>query len=158
MKFEQLWKNHPTISASMFSDDAPCTHNGKWAFDNQCAIRIGVSLQMSGVKLDSFKGARCWHGHHPAHILRAEELANWLKSPFSPFKQVTEFQGISGFQNIKGKKGIIFFKNYYGPGNQGDHIDLWNGSRLTKFRTWFEFSTRNGRHYSEAVVWFWPVA
>lgn len=158
MKFEKLWKNHPTIDAPMFSDDAPCTVNGKRAFNNQCAIRMGVSLQKSGVKLDTFKGAKCWHGHKPAHILRAEELTNWLKGPFSPFKQRFEFKGVNGFQDINGKKGIIFFKDYYGPGNQGDHIDLWNGSRLTKFRTWFEFSVCDGRHYSKADVLFWPVA
>lgn len=157
MKFDTLWENHPTISASTFADDAPCTVNGKRAFENQCAIRMGVSLEKSGVNFNSFKGARCWHGHKPAHILRAEELANWLKSPYSPFKQFIEFQGVNGFQSINGKRGIISFKDYYGPGERGDHIDLWNGSRLTRFRTWFEFSFRGGRHYAKADVCFWPL-
>lgn len=107
---------------------------------NQCAIRIGEALAKSGVNLDSFKGAKCWHKHNPPHILRAEELALWLKSPFSPVKKIEEFEGVNGFQSINGKKGIIFFKDYYGPGNQGDHIDLWNGSRLTRYSSWFEFA------------------
>ncbi|MFS1525069.1 type VI secretion system amidase effector protein Tae4 [Microbulbifer sp. 2304DJ12-6] len=156
--FDKLWSNHPTISASIFSDDAPCTVDGKRTYTNQCAIRMGVSLQKSGVKLDTFKGARCWYGHKPGHILRAEELANWLKGPFSPFRQSLGFEASKGFVKINGKKGIVFFKDYYGPGNRGDHIDLWNGRRLTKFTTWFEFSIRNGRHYEKATVWFWPVA
>jgi hypothetical protein len=155
MKFNELWENHPTVES--FGDDAPCKINGKRAFKNQCAIRMGEALAKSGVNLDSFKGAKCWHKHNPPHILRAEELALWLKSPFSPVKKIEEFEGVNGFHSINGKKGIIFFKDYYGPGNEGDHIDLWNGSRLTRYSSWFEFAIRGGRHYSDATVWFWPV-
>jgi hypothetical protein len=138
-------------------DDSPCKQNGKKAFENQCAIRLGESLRKSGVNFNTFKGAKCWHGHKPAHILRAEELATWLKSSFSPFKNVIEFEGINGFSSIAGKKGIIFFKDYYGPAQQGDHIDLWNGSRLTRYSSWFQFAFSDGRHYSDATVWFWAV-
>jgi hypothetical protein len=107
--------------------------------------------------MSTFKGARCWHQHKPAHILRAEELANWLKSPFSPFRKVSTFQAKDGFTKIQGKRGIIFFKDYYGPGNTGDHIDLWNGRMLTRYSSWFQFALRGGRHYADAEVWFWPV-
>jgi len=154
-KFSELWDNHPTVES--FIDDFPCKKNGKKAFDNQCSIRMGSMFEKSGVKTDSFRGARCWHGHKPAHILRAEELANWLAGPFSPFKTMVKFDGISGFSQISGKKGIIFFKDYYGQNSQGDHIDLWNGNRHTKYTSWIEFAFRDGRHYSKAKVWFWPV-
>ncbi|MET1257548.1 type VI secretion system amidase effector protein Tae4 [Aliikangiella maris] len=157
MKFKELWDNHPTVSASIFSDDAPCLTNGARAFTNQCAIRLGVSLEKAGVDLKSFKGVRCWHGHKPSHILRAEELAKWLKSSFSPFNRIIEFKASEGFKKIYGKKGIIFFKDYYGENNQGDHIDLWNINRLTKFSTWFEFNWRDGEHYEKATIWFWPI-
>jgi hypothetical protein len=157
MRFEDLWDSHPTISANIFEDDAPCLKEGERAFENQCAIRMGVSLMKSGVNLDSFKGVRCWFNHKPAHILRAEELANWLKSPFFPFKSFDSFEGKSGFSRISGKKGIIFFKDYYGPSQQGDHIDLWNGSRLTKRASWFEFALRGGNHYKDATIWFWEI-
>lgn len=154
-KFDSLWKNHPTVESLI--DDFPCKKNGSKAFENQCAIRMGVAFGKSGINMDSFKGAKCWYGHNPSHILRAEELANWLKSPFSPYKQRIEFEGVNGFDSIFGKKGIVFFKDYYGPGNQGDHIDLWNGSRLTRFSSWFDFSFfGGGRHYKDATVWFWP--
>jgi len=43
------------------------------------------------------------------------------------------------------------------PSRQGDHIDLWNGSRLTSRVSWFEFAIRNGVHYKEATIWFWEV-
>lgn len=155
VKFKTLWENHPTVES--FFDDFPCKKNGVKAFENQCAIRMGVALEKSGVNLKSFKGARCWHNHSPAHVLRAEELANWLKTGFSPFKQMTSFDAKDGFAKCDGKTGIVFFKDYYGPNNQGDHIDLWNGSRLTRRTTWFEFSFRDGSHYEDATVWYWPV-
>lgn len=155
MKFKKLWENHPTVKSRR--DDAPCKVNGKRAFDNQCAIRLGQALSESGVDLSTFKGARCWHSHKPAHILRAEELAKWLSSSFSPFRHVVKFQGKDGFSKIQGKKGIIFFKDYYGPGNTGDHIDLWNGRMLTRYSSWFQFAFSDGRHYADAEVWFWSV-
>ena len=105
-KFDSLWKNHPTVESLI--DDFPCKKNGSKAFENQCAIRMGVAFGKSGINMDSFKGAKCWYGHNPSHILRAEELANWLKSPFSPYKQRIEFEGVNGFDSIFGKKGIVF--------------------------------------------------
>ncbi len=153
--FEKLWNNHPTVESRF--DDFSCKVNDKKAFDNQCAIRVGVSLDKSGYDTSTFKGVRCWHKHSPAHILRAEELANWLNGNFSPFKRTEVFDGVKGFGSLSGKKGIIFFKNYYGQNNQGDHIDFWNGSRLTRYSSWFEFALRDGGYYEEATVWFWPV-
>ncbi|GAB3536041.1 MULTISPECIES: type VI secretion system amidase effector protein Tae4 [Photobacterium] len=156
-KFGMIWEAHPSVEN--FFDDFPCTNeSGEKAFENQCAIRLGVALEGAGISTKGFRGVRCWHGHKPGHILRAEELANWLKGPSSPFKQVIEFEASEGFSMIKGKKGIIFFKDYYGPNNQGDHIDLWNGSRLTRYSSWIEFAMRGGRHYSKSTVWFWPVS
>ena len=43
---------------------------------------------------------------------------------------------------IAGKKGIIYFEDYWlRPEDRperptGDHIDLWNGSRLTEVSSW----------------------
>ncbi|MGD8910412.1 MAG: type VI secretion system amidase effector protein Tae4 [Chromatiales bacterium] len=149
--FKKMWDNHPT-------GEYPCRDSsGKKAFTNQCAIRMGVAFDKAGVSTNSFKGARCWHGHAPKHILRAEELANWLKGPFSPFRKIEIFDAANGFRRISGRRGVIFFKDYYGHNGQGDHIDLWNGSRLTEFLSWFHFFFTDGRHYVKAKVWFWPV-
>ncbi len=68
------------------------------------------------------------------------------------------FKGADGFNKISGRKGIIFFKDHYGTGDQGEHIDLWNESRLTKYKTWIEFAFRGGKHYAKADIWFWPLA
>jgi len=28
--------------------------------------------------------------------------------------------------------GIVFFKDFWGRGNQGDHIDVWDGEKMPK--------------------------
>ena len=138
--FKKLWSGYP-------DDDHPCrTSGGKSSFSNQCAIRVGVALTASGVKTASFPGvAHCWH-HKKAegHVLRAEELANGLNKKrihgIAPGKVLTAKDFKS---QLAGKTGIIFFKDYWqrsrdSEGNPtGDHIDLWNGSRLTSTTSWF---------------------
>ncbi|WP_074687063.1 T6SS effector amidase Tae4 family protein [Paracidovorax citrulli] len=53
-------------------------------------------------------------------------------------KQIENPQtGTDLFKSIHGRTGILFFRNYWGPGRQGDHIDLWNGSRVTALSSWF---------------------
>jgi hypothetical protein len=139
--FDTFWKNHPTIT----DDDFPCSSKDKKNFDNQCAIRMGECFERSGITTKNLPARRCWfHKNKPGHILAAEELANALeKFPISA--------------KIVGKKGVIFFKDYYGAGNQGDHIDLWDGSRLTKFSSYWDFLFMNGGRYQKADVWFFRV-
>lgn len=78
------------------------------------------------------------------------------------------FPSKEAFDKIEGKRGIVFFQNYWGPGNQGDHIDLWNGSRLTDWSSWVRIHSRLGASVLHAFadlsdytksqsVWFWPV-
>jgi len=154
--FQKLWDNHPTITY----DDYPCSSNGKKNFPNQCAIRMGECFERSGIKTQKLPVRRCWfHKNQPGHILAAEELANALvKFPISSnIQKPIKFKGKDGFSKIAGKKGIIFFKDYYGPGNQGDHIDLWNGSRLTRFSSYWDFLVLNGGRYQRADVWFFRI-
>ncbi len=75
--FNKLWKNHPTITGN----DNPCRTKGRSNFGNQCAIRLGVCLQNSGIDTTRIPGvARCWHHKKTeGHIIRAEELAKALK-------------------------------------------------------------------------------
>jgi hypothetical protein len=49
-----------------------------------------------------------------------------------------------------GKIGIIFSKNFYGTNNQGNHIDLWDGKKMTLGSvTYFSLSDE---------VWFWEIS
>jgi len=64
---------------------------------------------------------------------------------------------------LTGFRGIIFFQNYWGTGNQGDHIDLWNGTRLTHWSSWariqLHISGGSWSDYRKAeAIWFWGIS
>ncbi|MEW5289402.1 T6SS effector amidase Tae4 family protein [Erwinia papayae] len=168
LSFESLWNAHPEIKG----DANPCRlSNGLKAFDDQCAIRLGTALARCGCDVTRLRAAFCWH--HPkkeGHVLRAEELALALRmNPFDGMAPVVKVT-VKNFKYIlRGSRGIIFFKDYWRrPGKSfgnrsGDHIDLWNGKRLTQKSTWFRIQW--GMHwegwasnYFDAVeVWFWKI-
>jgi hypothetical protein len=125
ISFQELWGAYP------HSD--PCSG----PYRDQCAARIGESLKGCGIEGLSFKGARC-HADHPGHMLRAAEVAEWLhKRPFAGCPAPTSLTAKTWDKDIAGSTGIIFFDGYWhrdsdGPNvTTGNHIDLWNGSRLT---------------------------
>lgn len=133
VSFAKLWANHPGVNSS------PCE------FANQCAIRMGVALHKSGVSLSSFRGARCWHGHNPKHILRAQELANWIKENPRNFGTRTVHRKVT-YSNFSGKRGIVFIKDGWGA---TDHIDIWDGATMKGgFTDYFA----KGKE-----VWFWKL-
>ena len=123
------------LSASYPIDHDPCATNGAANFEDQCAIRMGLCLKGGGVLVQSFTGARCWFGHGRDHTIRAQELANWLKEPAQvrafdtcTFKVTKRERGqLIDVTSFAGIKGIVFFRHFWGPGNQGNHIDLWDG-------------------------------
>ncbi len=132
LKFSDLWSGYP--NAKPYLD--PKTGDVPKGFENQCAIKVSVALHAGGVDLSGFRGASVSIGQKKAAI-RAQELAAWLKTlrvsglPAAPQSIVGE----NWQEKIKGKTGIVFFADYWlRPGEKtpsGDHIDLWNGSRLT---------------------------
>ena len=170
--FQKLWDNHPTITG----DDNPCNTNGKSNFPNQCAIKLGVCLAKNGVNTTKIPGVtHCWHQKKSeGHVIRAEELAKGLKRFHLPgVQKVQEVAPESYFRELKGKTGIIFFKDYWQRtinGTQeefrnrsGDHIDLWNGSRLTDWKTWVRVRLNiiipgvwSDLRKSKSI-WFWRI-
>lgn len=101
------------------------------------------------------------------YAIRAEELANWLATGAAhlPTKLI-KFNGEdvkSAFDKIDGKTDLIFLQDYYGPGLSGDHIDLFNGSRMTGIDSWIRIRTgiswRNvWSDYRKAkAIWFWHM-
>ncbi|MFH1119814.1 MAG: T6SS effector amidase Tae4 family protein [Bacteroidota bacterium] len=178
--FANLWMNYPK--------DPPCVNpNGDpppgWS--NQCAIKVSVALELSGVSFQSFSGLRC-----PIDIKMkgmigsAQQLANWLiKKPFKGCPEVTKINPTSWEIKVSGKTGIIFFKDYWrrkgetrGQGS-GDHIDLWKKDTLTpslqsllRFRLGidrmpnfnpFSRGEDNLNWYSDlskaSEIWFWEI-
>jgi len=144
--FSRLWANHPATKGII----NPCITKNVINFKNQCAIRMSVCLLDSGISLKSFKGAKCYpgHGHNQSHILRAEELATWLENQKLLFGIPTKRKKVKS-SIYKDKKGIILLKNFWGAGNQGDHIDLWNGKMMTRGAPSYFSSSQE--------VWFWEI-
>lgn len=177
VKFADLWSAYPGGN--------PCDGtgpDGRLAFSDQCAIRVGVALKKVGVTFKSYPAKRkCWFQGHEDHILAAKELADWLKlQPFVGCTKVVDVKGADWQDKIKGKTGIIFFGNYWRRTNSngveettpsGDHIDLWNGERLTTgsggargiFTTFSRFSLGidSGLGYSNLAkateILFWEI-
>ena len=162
--FATLWSNHPHVTHEVPLLDVR-------VYENQCAINLSASLLRSGVDMTSFKGQWSWQKDKPKYAIRAQELADWLSVAGAAVPTRRElhagaeaFGEVKGKSGIKNRAGIVFFQNYWGPGAQGDHIDLWNGSRLTDLASLVRIYVRVGSFglgtdYRKAKsVWFFPVA
>lgn len=116
---------------------------------------------------------KSWQKEGPKYPIRAQEFADWLATAAGqmPFKATRykgkeikdKAKGEDVFDTLSNKTGIIFLQNYWGPGRQGDHIDLWNGSRMTARSSWFRVATGislegQWTDYLQAEsVWFWAI-
>lgn len=137
--FNQLWElfqHKPCVD--------PKTDEPPKGFDNQCAMQVGFTLERVGVSLHKYRGARCpFASNRGGMVASAQGLADWLKTkPFPGCPDAEKYTGQTIFSKIQDRTGIVFFADYWrrDPDKQartGDHIDLWNGSRLTAFTSWF---------------------
>jgi hypothetical protein len=151
--FATLWENHPANLAEPAIE--PCrTASGVRAYDNQCAIRLGLCLSRSGISLMSFRGAFCWYGHGRQHPLRVADMGTWLNSASATFVGTATKQRRANAHPISHydyahRRGIAMWLNFWGAGNQGDHIDLWDG----------EYVAHGDPDYFERSqeVWFWDI-
>lgn len=130
-RFGEVWDNYPS--------DAPYVDregNVPKGYENQCAIKVSAALLGAGVNLGRFSGATVSIGGR-RHAIRAQELGRWLKTAGPGLLQSSAetITGTDWQSRIKGRTGIVYFENYWlRPGEKspsGDHIDLWNGSRMT---------------------------
>ena len=172
LNFNRLWTAHPTIGGP----SNPCSSAGTANFPNQCAICLGTALARCGIETKKIPGARhCWqHDRSAGHILRAEELAVGLTRRVLPGLGQREKIGPEDYERaIRGRTGIIFFKDYWRRtvggrreaqrNRSGDHIDLWNGSRMTDWKSWFRI--RLGLTIpgvwsdleASRQIWFWRL-
>lgn len=141
IRFNILWKNHPGTLK-------PCN---VVEFPNQCAIRMSEAFNKSGVDLSSFSGVKCWEKHEDKfrHILRAQELANWVDKHPEVFGNTLKLPR-KKYPTMNSKsfklKGLVFIKDGWGA---TDHIDLWDGISLR---------TGSVDYLSLGVeIWFWPL-
>lgn len=81
----------------------------------------------------------CWqHPKSEGHVLAAEEMARALSRASIPgLRAVIKLKPEDFEEVLAGQQGAIFFKDFWRRGSEtfgnrsGDHIDLWNGRRLT---------------------------
>lgn len=136
VSFSELWKCHPGWGSR------PCTYK------DQCAVRMGVALAACKVDLSSFTGMRC--GHAPKHILRAQELADWIAKKPTLFGEVEVYKRRKlpkiSHTDFAGKKGVVFIKDGWGA---TDHIDLWDG---------YSMKAGDTSYLSKGTeIWFWRL-
>ena len=159
LDFRKLWRNHPTSGEG---EVFPCRdEEGVPHFDNQCAILMGTCLLRSGL-LHGYDKTTCWYRGHKGHTLRAQELSGWMRRHPERFGRVEVRSNVS-WGAYKGRTGFICFHNFWGAGNQGDHIDLWDGTGIIRRELdpslegpgladgAFDYFERSEE------VWFWPV-
>lgn len=135
VKFADLWKGYP--GSPPYVD--PKTGKPPPGYSNQCALKVSAAIHSVGIEMKSYAfGDRVKINGKNAAAL-ASNLANWLKQvPFCGLpKQPENVTGEKWEDKIKGRTGIVYFADYWKRSTDkegqptGDHIDLWNGSRLT---------------------------
>ncbi len=144
ISFQSLWDNHPAPKTIN-----PCVNEkGHSNFENQCAIRMGVALNLVKISLQGTR--RCWFKGHVGHVLAAEELGRWLDERPSLVGKTQKLRpGKDALPKVTGKKGILMCMNFWGTGNRGDHIDVWDGSKMKHGRS--DYIT------ASEEVWFWEL-
>ena len=141
-EFATLWASYPDNPP--FVD--PRTGKPPPGYENQCAIKVSVSIHGVGVEMKSFRGAAEKLNGLPAALL-GSQLAAWRKQqPFYGLPTSPENVTGAGWQNkIRGRTGIVYFADYWARNARakasgkptGDYIDLWNGSRTATDMSFF---------------------
>ena len=167
MNFNTIWNNFPDKSVMK----ASCQNKqpkGSTPFGNYCAILLSDALIKSGISTQGAKVKKCWSHSGMKHILLAEEMANWLRtSHFTWLGKLEKIDPKSFQEDLKGRTGIIFFKDYWQRGREsfdnrsGDHIDLWRNDEITGssmfVRSILEFFGRVSHLNASYEVWFWEI-
>jgi Type VI secretion system (T6SS), amidase effector protein 4 len=123
--FETLWKNYPTAN-----EDGSPAHPSADPYENQCAIRLGKALQLSGVDMSSYPSINLTSDGYPRS---ANNLANWLWRNYGSPQIMSSSTFETKYTN---STGIIYI--------EGVHIDLWNNGKT-------------GSGFYQGNVMFWPV-
>ncbi|MCX5541828.1 type VI secretion system amidase effector protein Tae4 [Paraburkholderia sp. CNPSo 3076] len=135
ISFQELWSAYPD-EEDPFRDSK--TGEVPPYADNQCAIRLSIALHNVGVEMKSFRGEGQIRIDGKRTALRASEMAHWLNlKPFAGLPTPEDITGSDWQEKIRGRTGIVFFSGYWARKTDkngqttGDHIDLWNGKKLT---------------------------
>ncbi|MFL1484040.1 T6SS effector amidase Tae4 family protein [Marinobacter sp. LN3S78] len=122
----------------------------------------------SGLSTENISGNKCWSHGGMQHVLLAEDLAQWLsKASINGMGQREEIDPATFQDDLEGRTGIVFFKDYWSRGSEsdanrsGDHIDLWNKNEITSssmlYRSFAEFFGMVSDLNKSKKIWFWEV-
>lgn len=148
--FQTLWDNHPSRANVC---DAT-------VFRNQCAMRMGQALTLSGVKIpmDGLRtcvgyNRRRFADHAPGHIRAAQQLADLLKKKPTLLGAHVTCKVMAGtindnIKDMQKKNGVVFIRNGW---ETTDHIDVFNGTSLV-----LKGGSASYRSKGEQV-WFWEM-
>lgn len=167
ISFKSLWGNFPEKNKIK----TVCTNkqkNSNNPFDNYCAILLSDCFIKSGIDTNTMSGAKCWSHAGKKHILRAADLADAIdKIPPPGFSKKQKILPATFQNTLKGKTGVIYFKDYWQRGKEtfesrsGDHIDLWNNDEITGqgmlMREIYEFFGVVSDLNNSKEIWFWEV-
>jgi hypothetical protein len=123
--FEKVWKNYPAAN-----EDGSPAHPSLDSYENQCAIRVGKSLQLSGIDMSSYPSGNLTSDGYPRS---ADNLANWLWRNYGSPKIMSSSTFETKYTN---STGIVYI--------EGKHIDLWNQGQT-------------GSGFYHGKVMFWPI-
>lgn len=106
--FQELWAAYPD-QEDPFRD--PETGEIPSYADNQCAIRLSITLHNLGVEMKSFRGEGQIRIGGKRTALRAKEMAAWLKlRPFAGLPAPIDITGDDWQSRIKGRTASCFFR------------------------------------------------
>jgi hypothetical protein len=149
-----------------------CQESKGKPFSDYCAIRLTECFLLAGVPMHRFKGAKCWGHSGNKHALRAEDMAKFLTdSPPTGLGAKESIDPLKFQSLLAGRKGIVFFKDYWQRGSgkskekfenrSGDHIDLWNDGEITSsgmtMRSVYEFFGMVSDLNQARKAWFWEI-
>jgi hypothetical protein len=157
LTFDELWSAYPD-EEDPFRD--PETGSKPAYADNQCAIRLSITLHNVGVEMKSFRGEGQIRIDGKRTALRAREMAEWLKlRPFAGLPLPEDITGRNWQDKIKGRTGIVYFSAYWARDTDrqgsttGDHIDLWNNDTLSS--PCFEGRITSFFRFRMGLSWAW---
>ncbi|MFC4258560.1 type VI secretion system amidase effector protein Tae4 [Marinobacter lacisalsi] len=167
LEFSKLWSDFPeksVIKAKCQNQQASSSR----PFGNYCAILLSEALIRSGLSTNNIPGNKCWSHDGMEHVLLAEDLAQWLsKASIKGLGQKEQIDPATFQDDLEGRTGIVFFKDYWQRGNEtdvnrsGDHIDLWNNNEITSssmlYRSFAEFFGMVSDLNNSKKIWFWEV-
>ncbi|TDM06306.1 MAG: hypothetical protein C4K60_17115 [Ideonella sp. MAG2] len=178
LSFKALWAAHPLNwnpeeNKPFRKPNGLPKENPEGLYENQCAIKMSISLIDGGLSLDTYPKARSevreafQNKKKYRGALAAEELAAWLSKALGKPEEINPSEA---YQKVKGKTGIIFFKDFWARSSReeqtgnfsGDHIDLWNGSTMpgSNWRSFGESihsDPRNSYFLRSKLINFWEI-